>query len=126
MGFFLLSMVLHPEVQRRAQDELDRVVEPGSLPDFSDEPQLPYITAIVREVLRWEPVGPTGIPHIVAKDDEYRGYDIPKGSLVIGNLWYVPRIGYVLFLFSSLAAPGLFCMTRSNIQSPPSLIPTAS
>lgn len=93
MGFFVYAMAKHPEIQKKAQAELDRVVGAGTLPDFNDEAQLPYITAIVREVLRWEPVGPTGIPHLVAKDDEYRGWDIPKGSYVIGNLWYaVPFI----------------------------------
>ena len=45
-------MLLHPEIQQKAQAEVDRVVGTDRLPDFSDEPALPYVTALVREVLR--------------------------------------------------------------------------
>lgn len=45
--------MLYPEVQRKAQAEIDRVVGSGRLPDFSDEESLPYISAVVREVLRY-------------------------------------------------------------------------
>lgn len=46
-------MVCYPEVQKRAQDELDRVLAKGHLPDFEDESSLPYVTALVKEVIRW-------------------------------------------------------------------------
>ena len=46
-------MVLHPEVQQRAREELDRVVGRDRLPDFTDRDSLPYITAITKEVLRY-------------------------------------------------------------------------
>ena len=52
MSFFLAA-TLHPEVVRLAQEELDRVIGGDRLPEFSDKPQLPYISAIVKEVLRW-------------------------------------------------------------------------
>lgn len=45
-------MLLYPEVQRKAQAEVDRVVGRDRLPDFSDEGSLPYVSAIVKEVLR--------------------------------------------------------------------------
>ncbi|KAG6894845.1 hypothetical protein C0993_010597, partial [Termitomyces sp. T159_Od127] len=51
MNTFVLAMVCHPEVQQKAQEELDSVLPPGQLPDFSDEPALPYLSAIVKEVL---------------------------------------------------------------------------
>lgn len=53
MNTFILAMVCHPEVQKKAQEELDRVLPPGHLPDFGDEQALPYISAIVKEVLRY-------------------------------------------------------------------------
>lgn len=59
---FLLAMVLHGDVQRRAQAEIDEAVGRGRLPEFADRPKLPYIEAIIREVLRWRPVGPMGLP----------------------------------------------------------------
>jgi cytochrome P450 len=53
-------MVLHPEVVKKAHEELDAVVGNNRLPEFSDESSLPYISAIVKEVLRWHPVTPLG------------------------------------------------------------------
>ena len=53
-------MTLYPEVQRRAQEELDSVLAPGVMPTLEDRPQLPYIEAVVREILRWYPVLPQG------------------------------------------------------------------
>ena len=53
-------MALYPDVQRRAQEELDRVVGKGRLPEFSDQGSLPYVNAVVKELFRWHPVLPTG------------------------------------------------------------------
>jgi len=82
-------MLLNPEAQTKAQDELDRVVGPNRLPDFSDQQDLPYIRAVCKEVLRWQPATPLGVPHRTTEDDEYRGMRIPKGATVIANQWYV-------------------------------------
>lgn len=81
-------MIAFPEVQRRAQAELDSVVGRGRLPTFADAPHLSYVCAIVREVLRWRPVAPAGIPHAVIKDDWYEGMFIPKGTVCIANIWH--------------------------------------
>lgn len=53
-------MVMHPEVQAKAQEELDNVLGEGALPDFQDEDSLPYISAVVKEVIRWQTVFPIG------------------------------------------------------------------
>lgn len=54
-------MLANPEAQKKAQQEIDSVVKPGSLPSFDDEDSLPYVTAIVKEVLRWSNVVPIGM-----------------------------------------------------------------
>ncbi|KAF5375244.1 hypothetical protein D9758_000185 [Tetrapyrgos nigripes] len=77
-----LTMALHPEIQDKAQRQLDEVLG-GRLPVFEDRAQLPFI------LLRWNPVTPLGLNHYVTKDDEYRGYRIPKGTTVTPNIWAI-------------------------------------
>ncbi|KAF8132069.1 cytochrome P450 [Boletus edulis] len=84
---FVLAMVLHPAIQDKAYAEIDAVVGKERLPTFDDRPSLPYIDAIIRETLRWNPVVPLSVPHAVVKDDVYDGYHIPKGATVMTNLW---------------------------------------
>ena len=54
-------MVLYPDVVCKAQEELDIVVGQDRLPDFPDKDSLPYVCAIVKEVLRWYPLTPLGV-----------------------------------------------------------------
>jgi len=88
MYWWALAMVAHPEVQMRAQDELDTIVGRSRVPTFLDAPNLPYIQAIVKEVLRWRPVLPLALPHTTTEDDWYNGMFVPKGTLVLTNLWH--------------------------------------
>ncbi len=76
-------MAMFPEVQTKAQAELDLVVGPSRLPEMSDRDSLVYIQAIVMESMRWIPVTPLGIPHRLTDNDSYNGYFIPKGTVVI-------------------------------------------
>ncbi|KAK8033674.1 cytochrome P450 [Apiospora marii] len=75
----------------KAQADLDRIVGRGRLPSFEDRARLPYIDAIVNEVLRWRPVVVGGVPHATKKEDTYMGYRIPAGSLVMGNHYAITR-----------------------------------
>ncbi|KAH6994765.1 cytochrome P450 [Fusarium venenatum] len=85
---FFLAMSLFPNAQKAAQDEIDRVIGNDRLPTFTDRPNLPYIEALVKEVLRWHPVAPMGLPHTSTVEDIFAGYLIPKGSMVMANIWY--------------------------------------
>ncbi|KAF8877175.1 cytochrome P450 [Infundibulicybe gibba] len=89
LNTFVLAMVCFPQAQAKAQEELDRVLAPGHLPDFDDEASLPYLAALVKEVLRWQPVTPIAIPHYLGTDDVYKGYRLPADSVVIGNAWAI-------------------------------------
>jgi hypothetical protein len=104
---FVLAMVLNPDVQRKAQEEIDTIVGHGRLPSLDDRPRMPYMEALLLEVLRYHPIGPmgmsivlsflryaalilrVGIPHAVSQDDYYNGMFIPKESIVLVNLWCV-------------------------------------
>lgn len=55
------AMVAYPEKQRKCQEELDAVVGRSRLPTFEDRDHLPYVTATVRELLRWRPTAPLGV-----------------------------------------------------------------
>lgn len=90
---FFLVLASFPEVQEKARTELDAVVGPHRLPDFNDRDALPYVCAVIKECMRWHAIAPLGIPHRLVQDDEYRGYLIPKGTLVIPNTWYVASLG---------------------------------
>ncbi|KAG7085476.1 hypothetical protein E1B28_003038 [Marasmius oreades] len=84
---FLLIMLGNRPALRKAQEELDNVVGSDRLPTFEDESQLPYVVACVKESLRCKPMTPLAIPHAAAEDTIYRGYLIPKGATVFGNVW---------------------------------------
>ncbi|KAI0366792.1 cytochrome P450 [Pilatotrama ljubarskyi] len=88
---FFLAMAMHPELQRKAQAELDAVVGSHRLPDFSDREALPYVNALIKEVFRWHNVVPLGIPHETTADEEFNGWFIPKGTMVIPNQWAMAR-----------------------------------
>ncbi|THH14766.1 hypothetical protein EUX98_g9568 [Antrodiella citrinella] len=89
MQAFLLAMALYPDVQKRAQAQLDQVIGPNRLPHFEDVENLPYIRAVAMETTPWMSVVPFGVPHAVSADDTYRGYHIAKGTVVIPNTWYI-------------------------------------
>lgn len=88
---FVQAMVLFPEVQRKAQQEIDRVIGASRrLPDMSDEPHMQYIRGCVKESLRWMPTAIIGsIPHALSSDDTYMGYHLPAGAGVMQNVYAI-------------------------------------
>ncbi|KAI0644223.1 cytochrome P450 [Trametes meyenii] len=119
---FMLAMVMHPEAQRAAQEELDRVVGPDRLPDFSDRQFLPYIAALVKEVVRWHAVAPIGGAHCSVADDEYHGFFIPGGSIIIPNQWAMSR-DFVHYPDPERFDPGRFLVNgrlNPNVRDPTS------
>ncbi|KAF8840877.1 cytochrome P450 [Paxillus ammoniavirescens] len=85
---FFLAMTIYPEVQRKAQAELDAVVGAERLPRLDDRDSLPYINAICKEVLRWHIVAPL-VLRVSTEDITYNGFMVPKGSHIIGNAWSI-------------------------------------
>ncbi|TFK69827.1 cytochrome P450 [Pluteus cervinus] len=90
---FILAMNLYPDVQRKAQEEIEVAVGKDRLPEFDDltPENVPYLHAVVKEALRWQPALPLAAPHATCEDDVYRGYAIPKGTTVVGNSWAMLR-----------------------------------
>ncbi|KAF8911741.1 cytochrome P450 [Mucidula mucida] len=86
LNSFILAMTLYPEIQAKAQAEIDSICS-GGLPCIADRDRLPYVSALVKEVWRWNPSVPLGLPHVASQDDEYMGYTIKKGSVIWANIW---------------------------------------
>ncbi|KAF8971478.1 cytochrome P450 [Flammula alnicola] len=86
---WVLAMAHYPEVQKRAQAEIDQVIGKSRLPDFSDRQSLPYLEAMILETMRWHPITPLAVPHRAIHEDEYDGYKIPAGATVTPNAWAI-------------------------------------
>jgi len=95
LEWWALAMVAFPEVHRRAQAELDAVVGRARLPTFADAPWLPYVRAIIKEVLRWRPAIERGAPHKAAEDDLYEGMFIPWRDVHGQHMALQPRPGNI-------------------------------
>lgn len=87
MQWFSALIPSHPEIQKRAQEELDRVVGRDRLPNVEDEANLPYCHAIIKEVERCHNPFWLGTPHVASEDFTYQGQFIPKGTVVVLNTW---------------------------------------
>ncbi|TDL15532.1 cytochrome P450 [Rickenella mellea] len=87
LSFFILAMVLFPHVQTKLRAEVDAAVGRDRFPNYSDVRKLPYLNAVIKETLRWRPMGPLAVPHRSSQDDVYEGHFIPAGTLIFPNVW---------------------------------------
>lgn len=93
----ILNLMTHPQIQAKVKQEIKNVIgvdERGNicrLPDFDDRPQLAYLEYVIQEATRWAPLSPLGVPHASLADDTYKGYHIPRGSVVFANAWAMSR-----------------------------------
>lgn len=97
-------MALYPDVQKRAREEIDRIVG-DNMVSHKNKMSMPYVNAMITEIIRWGPAVPLGeiyglenpatyeiwfiyiaLPHSVTQDDYHNGYFIPKDSKVIANV----------------------------------------
>jgi cytochrome P450 len=89
--FAFAEVMNKPEVMRKAQDELDRVVGKDNIVEESHIHKLPYLHAIMKESLRLHPVLPLLIPHCPSETCTIGGFSVPKGARVFINVWAVHR-----------------------------------
>ncbi|KAI0347360.1 cytochrome P450 [Trametopsis cervina] len=86
---FIMVMALYPEIQNRAFAEIDSVLGPNRLPTVEDKPNLPYLDAVIKEMMRWMPILPLGVARRATAKDSYNGYTIQEGTIIMPNVWYV-------------------------------------
>ncbi|KAL5518465.1 hypothetical protein ACEPAH_147 [Sanghuangporus vaninii] len=85
--WFSALIPAYPEIQRKAQEELDRVVGRDRLPSVEDEKDLPYCHAIIKEVERMRNPFWLGTPHVASEDFVYKGQFIPKDTVLVLNTY---------------------------------------
>ncbi|CAE6460257.1 unnamed protein product [Rhizoctonia solani] len=83
----VLALAAFPEAQKKAQDEIDKIVGTDRMPTLDDFAELPYIQSVVKEVHRWRPVAALIMPRRTIEEINYRGYRIPVGSMIFVNNW---------------------------------------
>ncbi|KAH7677686.1 Isoflavone 2'-hydroxylase protein [Dioscorea alata] len=87
-----LSLLLnHPQVLRKARDEIDELVGHDRLIKEFDIPNIPYLHCIVLEVLRLYPTTPLLLPHESSQDCSVSGFDIPRGTILVVNAYAMHR-----------------------------------
>ncbi|XP_072035404.1 cytochrome P450 2U1-like [Amphiura filiformis] len=85
----ILYMMAYPDIQDRIQRELDSVVGRNRLPRLADKTELPFTCATLLEIQRAGSIAPLGFMHCSQEDTTLAGYKVPKGSIVVSNLWSV-------------------------------------
>ena len=80
-------MTTRPDIQQRAQQELDRVCS-NRLAILSDRPHLSFVESVIMEIFRYHPVAPTGVSHRSEEEDIFEGNRIPASSIILYNTWY--------------------------------------
>lgn len=85
---FLEAMMMFPEVQVKAQREIDEAVG-DRVPVWEDMENIPYVRCLVKELWRWRPPVALGHPHETTKEIVYQGYRLPKGARIHINAWAI-------------------------------------
>uniref|UniRef100_A0A669R3M2 Cytochrome P450 family 2 subfamily W member 1 n=1 Tax=Phasianus colchicus TaxID=9054 RepID=A0A669R3M2_PHACC len=83
MRWGLLLMMKYPEIQRRIQEEMNQVIEPGEMPKLEDRKKMPYTDAVIHEIQRFANIVPMGVSRSTPSDVNFQGYVIPKGTEII-------------------------------------------
>ncbi|XP_015436194.1 PREDICTED: probable cytochrome P450 303a1 [Dufourea novaeangliae] len=85
LAFCFLYLVLYPDVQKKAHDEIDRVIGRNRPPTIEDRAKLTYINAIILESMRMFIGHTLNLPHRAVKDITILGHRIPKDTVLVGN-----------------------------------------
>ncbi|KAF8649401.1 hypothetical protein AX16_005842 [Volvariella volvacea WC 439] len=89
LQYIVMCLVAYPEKQKKAQEEVDRVVGSQRAPTWDDIPNLPYVRALIEEVQRFRPVANLGLPHEMVRDEIVDGHLYPKDAVLWMNLYMI-------------------------------------
>ncbi|XP_055957316.1 cytochrome P450 2J6-like [Patella vulgata] len=122
LNWALLYMILHPEIQKKCQDEIGSVVGTNRMVHWSDRSKLPYTQATLLEIQRVASVTATSIPHTPTKDVVLSGFLIPKDCVVLANL-YSCHFDEQIWDEPLVFKPERFLNDARNPTKPPAFMP---
>jgi len=117
MRWLIMALTMYPEIVKKAQAQLDDVVGDRP-PTFYDMEELPYVEAIVKEVLRWRPPGPMGVAHATQEEITYKDWILPKGTILVSDIWTMGR-DPALYPNGNSFDPDRFLTNDGKIRQPP-------
>ncbi|KAK9987473.1 hypothetical protein SO802_032424 [Lithocarpus litseifolius] len=87
----MTNLLNHPNILKKARDEIDSQIGEEKFIEESDVSKLPYLQSIISETLRLYPATPLLVPHMSSADCTIEGYDVPSGTMLLVNAWAIHR-----------------------------------